>query len=216
MAGLGGFVMFTAVMCLLWLLLRQRVRNRHRVDPGVATEAPLLWSVGLRSPARLHRRLARVGTALGKVIDDHRVKGRRRNREQPPILSVATELRAQAVALDRELARTAQLAPTVRREPLRRLSEQVAEVENSSAQLVSLSAELQAPRMLSGDDPAVIEISQRVDRLAQAHAELKALDEAAGIATTATFPPPAPTEPASRLGGRRSERSADGQRSMER
>ena len=43
-----------------------------------------------------------MGTTLGKVIDDHRVKGRRRSVEQPPILSVATDLRAQAVALDAE------------------------------------------------------------------------------------------------------------------
>ena len=213
MAGLGGFVMFTAVMCMLWLLVRTRVRRHHRVDPSVATEAPLTWSVDVRSPARLHRRLARVGTTLGKVIDDHRVKGRRRSVEQPPILSVATDLRAQAVALDHELARIALLAPAARREPLRRLTHQVGEVEASSAQLVSLSAELQAPRILSGDDPAVIEITQRVDRLAQAHAELQALDDAAGIATTATFPPP--TEAAERSAPRGSTSASGGPRSVE-
>lgn len=192
-AGFGGIVMFTAVVCMVLLLVRHRVRRHHRVDPKVATEAPLSWSVDPRGSAKLHRRLAKVGTALGRVAEDHRVKGRRRNRELPPIATTALDLRRQAVALDQELTRLTLLAPGARREPLRRLAHQVDEVEAACAQVVSLSAELLAPRALTTDDPAVIEITQRVDRLAQAHAELRALDDAAGIATTASVvDPPAP------------------------
>ena len=204
MAGLGGFVMFTAVVSLLWLLARHRVRSHHRVDPKVATDAPLSWSVDPRASARLHRRLARVGTALGRVIDDHRVKGRRRTKERTPIVDLAIDLRSQAVVLDRELARIALLAPAARRRPLHRLAQQVGEIESSCAQLVSLSTEMLAPRTLVDGDPAVIEITQRVDRLAKAHAELLALDDASGIATTA------PTAPAETELGAGEVRAAEG------
>ena len=64
---LGGTMLVIAVACLVLLMARSRMRRRHRVDRKVATGAPLTWLVDPRSAARLHRRLARVGTVARGV-----------------------------------------------------------------------------------------------------------------------------------------------------
>jgi hypothetical protein len=191
--------------CAAFLLLRHRLNRRHRVDPAVRTGAPITWLVDPRAPARLHRRLARVGTTVCTVAADHpggapgdRPRRRFRRVEPSPLRSTADELRLQAVALDRQLVRLAMLAPSARRTLLADLGRAVDDVEAASARLAVISAEVRSPRSLASDDPTVVDLARRVDWLAQAHAELVALDQEAGLSVTAPLPPPPPPPQASR------------------
>lgn len=192
-------LLFTSLSaaCTAFLLVRHRLNLLHRVDPAVRTGAPITWLVDPRAPARLHRRLARVGTTACTVAADQRGgsdagarRPRRRFRrvEPGPLHTTADELREQAVALDRQLVRLAMLAPSARRTLLADLGRAVDEVERATARLAVISAEVRAPRALAGDDPALVDLARRVDWLAQAHAELTALDHDAGL----TAPAPAP------------------------
>lgn len=170
----------TSLLCLAALIGRSRIHRIHRVDPAVPTEAPLTWLVDPRTPARLHRRLARVGTTTTTVVDDHRPRPRRRLRRKAPepslLATTAAELRSQAVLLDQQVARLSVLAPKARRQPLVELRRAVTDVEAAGARLIALSSQARAPRGLDTDDRSLDEVTARIDRLAHAHQELLALD----------------------------------------
>lgn len=203
-------VLFASISaaCTAFLLVRHRLNLRHRVDPAVRTGAPITWLVDPRAPARLHRRLARVGTTACTVAADHRGgsdagarRARRRFRrvEPGPLESAADELRDQAVALDRQLVLLTMLAPHARRALLADVGRAVDEVERATARLAVISAEARAPRALAIDDPGLVDLARRVDWLAQAHAELTALDHDAGLAPPPTAAPRAPAPTAAPL-----------------
>ncbi len=100
------------------------------------------------------------------------------------------------MALDAQLARLAVLPAAARRAPLADLAAQVVEVETAATRLAALNTDVLSPRRLSVDDPAVFDLTQRVDRLADAHRELDALDIDAGLAVPQVRPAPAPAPPA--------------------
>lgn len=197
---LGGTGVVIVAMCLLFLLLRGRIRRRHRVDHKVATGAPITWLVDPRSPARLHRRLARIGTAADAVAADHQPKRRVRDvgrRTDPaPLAEASASLKARAVAADRQLARLATLAPQARRAPLQELARQVAELEEAATRLAALSAGSLTPRELH--HAVDHDVTGQLGRLAEAQAELDALDADAGLrpahpnALGSALPPPPP------------------------
>lgn len=208
---LGTFGVVIVAGCILFLFARHRLHRYHRVDHRVATDAPIGWLFDPREPARLHRRLARVGTTASAVADDHRPRGRRARREEPsPLAVAATDLCAQAVAVDHQLARLAVLAAPARRRPLQALSHQVDDLEAAAAHLVSISAEVRAPRVLAHDHPEITDIRGRLDRLAQAQRELDALDTDAGL-EAATTPTP-PVHPARVMGRVMAARGLTGRR----
>lgn len=192
----------TSLACLVLLLARNRVQRHHRVDPAIPTDAPLTWLADPRTPARLHRRLARVGTSVTSVIEDHQPRSRRRRRRETPsvLASTALDLRAQAVALDLQVSRIAMLASGARRGPMVDIARQVTEIEVAAARLLALSTQARAPRGLEGDDAGLAEVTQRVDRLAHAHHELLALDADAGLAETPLPAPPLTGAPSPRQG----------------
>lgn len=68
---LGGWMLVIALACLMFLLVRGRLRRHHRVDPKVATGAPIRWMIDPRSPGRLHRRLSRVGALATAVAEEN-------------------------------------------------------------------------------------------------------------------------------------------------
>lgn len=179
---LGGTGVVIVALCITLLFLRGRLRRRHRVDQKVATGAPLTWLVDPRSPARLHRRLAKVGTAADAVTTDHqprrRIAGMGKRTEPSPLAQAAADLKAQAVAADRQLARIATLAPAARRAPLHELAHQVSALEQGATRLAALSAESLTPRALHHVD---LDAAGQVDRLAAAQRELDALDADAGL-----------------------------------
>lgn len=179
---LGSTGVIIVGLCIFALLIRNRYQHHHRVDPSIPTDAPLSWLADPRAPARMHRRLARVGTATSRVVDDHRPRGRLLRKVEPsPMQVAAVALRAQAVALDRQLHRLAVLSPGTRRPALAKVGRSVNEVEAACARLVTLSSEVIAPRGLAIDDADLADITGQVERLAEAHRELLAIDEAAGL-----------------------------------
>lgn len=179
---LAGLCFFTSVACLAALIARNRLHRHHRVDPAVRTEAPMTWLVDPRAAARLHRRLAKVGTAATAVAEDHRPTGRRRRTAVPsPLAITAGELRAQAVLLDLQVARVSVLAPGARRQPLADLDRAINEIETAGARLVALNAQVRAPRRLDLDDPGLAAVTQHIDRLAEAYQELLGLDAQAQL-----------------------------------
>lgn len=172
--------------CIVVLFTRSRLQQHHRVDRSVATRAPLSWLVDPREPARLHRRLAKVGRAAAAVGDGHRTRARRlrRKRPDPPIVAVADDLRAKAVLLDEQLARLSYLSPRARHLPLLELGQAVSSLERAAIQLVALSAEVRAPRVLAGDDPALLDVTGQIERLVEAHQALLDLDAEAGLVSS--------------------------------
>lgn len=199
MALLAVLVLGTSLCCLAALLARNRLNRRHRVDPAVATDAPLTWLVDPRAPARLHRRLARVGTTASLVADDHRPRPRRRRRADPPspLAATADDLLAQAVVLDRQVTRLGMLSSSARRRPLAELGRSIDELEVAGARLVGLSTQVRAPQGLDTDDPVLTDIARRIDHLADAHQELVDLDaETRLVAHPLPAPPAAAARPA--------------------
>lgn len=196
MIGIVGTLIVLA--CIVVLFVRHRIARANRVDPKVATAAPTTWLADPRSPARLHRRLVKVGRAAEGVAADHRRGSRlRRSAEQPPLVEAAEALRAHAVRLDHALARTATLAPAARRGPLSALATAVAELEAAASQLVALSAEVLAPPVLPTDLADAIDVAGQIDRLAAAHRALLELDAANGLAPGTLLPGTAVTAPPS-------------------
>lgn len=184
---LGSVGAVIVALCVLVLFVRHRAQRAHRVDTKVATAAPLLWLADPREPARLHRRLAKVGHAAEAVADDHRVTRRlRRNPEQPPLVGVAGDLQRQAVRLDHELTRIALLPKPARRMPLATLAAAIAELEGAAARLVALSAEVRTPPVLASEAHDVIDVAGQIERLAEAHRVLLQLDADAGLVAPST------------------------------
>ncbi len=199
-AVLAVLVFGTSLLCLAALIARNRLNRHHRVDPAVRTEAPITWLVDPRAPAKLHRRLARVGTTATTVVDDHAPATRRLRKTSPasPLSVTAQDLRAQAVLLDLQVSRLAVLAPGARRQPLTELGTAIAGLESASARLVAISAQSRAPRGLDTDDTALVEATRRIDHLAAAHQELLDLDARNRLTPRAApqTAPPAPPQPA--------------------
>ena len=190
----GAVVLFLALLmaavftaCTIALFVRSRVLRRHRVDPKVRSDAPLTWLADPRQPARLHRRIAKVGRTAGAVADDHRLPTkRRRPAEQPPVVSLAEQLRAKAVLLDKELARVSMLPKSARREPIVRLSRSVADMEHACLQIVALSVQVRTPSVLVGQDADITDVASHVQRIARAHEELLRIDRDNGLSPEPT------------------------------
>ncbi|MCB0977550.1 MAG: hypothetical protein KDB02_08840 [Acidimicrobiales bacterium] len=197
--GVMGAVLTAA--CLAYLMALNRFRQRHRVDPATATDAPMTWLADPRAPARLHRRLVKVGHATTLIADRHAPRGRsRRKREADPIREAALELRQRAVAVDAHVARLAVLPPAARKASMGELSRQIQTIENACVRLVELSTCNDEPVRLTGEDGAVEATARRIDHLAEAHRELLALDDDAGLRperTVAWQPHESPTMAAS-------------------
>lgn len=182
--GIAGAVIVT--LCVVFLFLRHRINRRHRVHPKVPTAAPITWLADPRTPARLHRRLAKVGRTAGAVADDHRLPQKRLRRpvEQPRMVGLAEDLRQQAVNLDQQVARTAMLPAEVKRRHLEQLAWSVREAEFTCVRLVSLSATARTqPALATSTDRAgdITDVAGQVQRLAEAHRVLQQIDAQSGL-----------------------------------
>lgn len=174
--------------CLLFLMARHRFHRRHRVDLAIPTDAPVTWVADPRAPARLHRRLVRIGATSTAVADEHRPRIRRLRRTGEPdaVHDAAVDLRARAVAADGRLARLSILPPATRRDGMRVLEHEVGQLEWACARLLDLDATSTTPVRLPVDvviDP----VTRRIDHLADAHRELRDLDDTVGLVPDPTL-----------------------------
>ena len=131
------------------LIVRWRLRRRNRVHPKVASPAPLRWLVVPSTPARLHRRLQ----TTVRVASVHS------GRELP--LAVAEH----AVELDRRVVLAARQPYASRAAALRALRAEADELDR-------LALSIRRPL----DRDAVGDPYERLATLAEAHAELDAID----------------------------------------
>jgi len=156
-----------AVGAVLWL------HRRNRVSPAARSRAPLRWLLSPGRAASAHRRLRRAVAAARHAI----AHGRRAGEVGVADLAASVaDLERHAAALDDQLVLAARCAPAVRRNLLRQLARDVAEVEHLSGRLVR--ALVAPPPALPGArlEDAARRIAERLDALDAAHAEIAALE----------------------------------------
>ncbi len=131
------------------MFVRWRLRRRNRVHPKVASAAPLRWLVTPSTPARLHRRLQ----TTVRVASVHT------GRELPAAVA------EHAVELDRRVVLAARQPYASRAAALRTLRAEADELDR-------LALAIRRPL----DRDAVGDPYERLATLAEAHAELDAID----------------------------------------
>jgi len=154
----------TTVAGVMWL------RRRNRVNPQVRSRAPLAWMASPGRAAVAHRRLRRAvqgARAARSAALDGSTDGE--------LTSCVVDLARQAAAIDDHLVLAARCSPVVRRNLVRGLESQVREIEAVSARITTLVVGGRRPAAEGGAD-AVRRISERLDALDAAHAELAALE----------------------------------------
>jgi len=142
------------------------LRKQLRIRPSTRSAAPTPWLVSTSEPARLHRRLRKATTTA-------RLAGVRGG---PTIAELATELEDHAIALEAHLVMTSRVWRR-EREVRRQLAAQVGQVEQLATRLTITSLEAGRPRALSAGSPdALAELTERIDSLDEARAELVELE----------------------------------------
>jgi hypothetical protein len=173
---LGSFLLSGLALLIAVLLTMRSLHRRNRVSPDQRSGAPLVWLSSPTRPARLHRRL-RSAVAVARMIAGRATAGGQLSRSA----ELAYELEAEAVSIDRHLPIVARLAPRERTLALRRLAEQVNEIERLVSRLSLLDAQEHAPARMGHHGSAMDELARRLDALEAARAELRTIDAAAGL-----------------------------------
>lgn len=177
---LAFFVTWAAILSIAFVLLRWRLARANRVSPAMKSPAPLVWLYSPTHPARLHRRLR------GATVEIH-LSPTRRKREATNLSvdDLRRDLEYQAVELDHHLVAAARHPRSQRRQLLRQLEAQVAEVERLSVRLSRLSRPPGSPASgweLGDGPPEVLQrISHQLDLLDEAQAELSEIERAVGL-----------------------------------
>jgi hypothetical protein len=149
LVALLSITVLVGAVVLPLVIVRWRLRRRNRVHPKVPSPAPLSWLVAPSAPARLHRRLQ----VTVRVASTHT------GRQVP--LAVAEH----AVELDRRVVLAARRPHGARGALLRDLRAEADELDR-------LAMAVRRPL----DAEAVGDPYERLATLAEAHAELDALD----------------------------------------
>ncbi len=177
---LAFFATWVAMCLLTVVLVRWRLQRANRVSPAVKSPAPIRWLWMPTQPARMHRRL-QVATREIHLAPS-------RTTRQSPTLSVddlRRQLESQAVELDHHLVAAARHPRPQRRVLIGQLHDQVTDLEHLSIRLSRLARPYGVPT--SGWDeragtPEVLgRISEQLDLLDQAQAELIDIERAAGL-----------------------------------
>jgi hypothetical protein len=193
---LALLIFFVTVMLIIGVvigLITWRLDRKNRVDPTTSSPAPLSWLVSPSPSAMLHRRL-RAAAHLATASLTATTTG-------PGSLDdVRARIVEQARELDRLVVITARAPRRVRRDHVRSLRPQVTELETLSGRLMGLNQRSLGARPAGTpvDPPAVAinQISERIEMLEHAEAELTNLERANGLADPeavirAGRPPPA-------------------------
>ena len=161
---LGGFVVGWVVVVVggvVWL------RRRNRVSPRVRSRAPLAWMASPGRAAVAHRRLRRAvrGVHAAAALDGG---------PHGELAVCIADMERQAAAIDDHLVLAARCSPVVRRNLVRGLEGQVREIEAVSGRIATLLVGGRRP--IEGGADTVRRISERLDALDAANAELASLE----------------------------------------
>ena len=161
--GVAGIVCCVAALTYA----RWRLRKQLRVRPSTRSAAPTSWLVSTSEPARLHRRLRKAATAA-------RLAGARGG---ATIAALAAEIEDHAVALETHLVMLSRLWRR-ERQARRQLVAQIAQLEQLTIRLTASAVEVNRPRALGAGSPdALAELTERIDALDAARAELTVLEQ---------------------------------------
>ena len=161
-----GFVGLAAasVATILWSL-----RRRNRVSATIRTPAPVSWLISPRSPARMHRRLrsalfsarAAYAPAVGRA--------------HPQLPDLALSLEREAVLTDERLVAASATPRPHRRQTLRPLQAQVAEIERL-AQQIAHTARRAGPNAIPQAADGLRDVADQLQALHAAQAEVDQID----------------------------------------
>ncbi|HEY5154548.1 MAG TPA: hypothetical protein VIJ47_07430 [Acidimicrobiales bacterium] len=171
---------WVALAALGFVVLRWRLSRANRVSPAVKSPAGLLWLWAPTRAARLHRRL-RTAVAMIHLAPS------RRDRSTPTLSvdELRRELEYQCVELDQHLVVAARHPRSHRRGLLAALDTQVSEVERLAVRLSAMARPADAPASGWSEPstpPEVLErLSQQLDLLDAAQAELVQIEQASGL-----------------------------------
>lgn len=191
---------FSKVVIILLLLVAlaaltlSRVRRRLRISPGVRSEAPLTWLASPVPTARLHRRLRSAVESVRLARGPRRRF--RKGGDPTAVQRLADDVEREALAVGDRLVVVAKLGPGERRRALVDLAADVRRIEQLAHRVVELTRAEAATPQLPGTPTALDDLTDRVARISQAHAELSVIDTTAGLAVPAPPPPPPGVPPA--------------------
>ncbi len=175
-----GFVGLTvaAVATLLYSL-----RRRNRVAAKVKSPAPVTWLVSPRAPARMHRRLRNALTSA-RVAYAPAV-----GEAHPQLPDLALTLEREAVITDQLLVAASTSPRPHRRQSLRPLQAQVAEIERLAHQIAH-TARRAGPAAIPQAADGLRDVADQLEALRAAQQEVEDVDRL--IQGYPTHPPAVP------------------------
>lgn len=191
------YLVFVALAAATVASLLYALRRRNRVSTSTKTPAPVTWLVSPRAPARMHRRLRNALTSA-RVAYSPAV-----GEAHPQLPDLALTLEREAVITDELLVAASTSPRPHRRQSLKPLQAQVAEIERLAQQIAHTARRAgpaAIPQAADGlrdvaDQLEALRAAQQevedVDRLIQGHPTYPSVPAApAGRAIPAMPPPP--------------------------
>jgi hypothetical protein len=144
-----------------------RLNRMLRIRLSVKSTAPSSWLVATHEPARLHRRLRRVGAVARAAAA----------RGDATVAAMATELEDNALAVEAHLVLLSRLWRR-ERDARHEVIGQVVQLEHLAARLASSAAEAyRRPALMPGSQDALADLTERLDALDAARRELRAVEQ---------------------------------------
>lgn len=171
-ATLAVLLMLVLPIVLIYVAWRM-LKARNQVSQGSPHPAPMPWMVAPSPAARLHRRL-QAAAQVARLA-------RTRSDASGHLVGLATELEAEAAALDAHIVLSARLAPKARRHAIAALAQQVLRVEQCASHLSLLSARAGTRTRAVGEATAIDDLALQLELLEQANDELAQVEAAAGL-----------------------------------
>lgn len=166
-------VLLMLVPIVLIYVAWRMLTARNQVSQGSPHPAPMPWMVAPSPAARLHRRL-QAAAQVARMA-------RTRSDASGHLVGLATELEAEAAALDAHIVLSARLAPNARRHAIAALAQQVMRVEQCASRLSLLSARAGTRTRVAGEATAIDDLALQLELLEQANDELAQVEAAAGL-----------------------------------
>lgn len=178
-----------AVALAALVLVLRSVRRKVRVTRHDAIGAPVTWLAVPGPAAQLHRRLRRSVQLLRTAVPEPSKRQARRG-ELHPLQQLAGELEQHASVLARDLLIVGRMRGAQREHYLVPLRTQTAELERLCSRLAFAAAGSSVSSTPS-DSNSLARITEHLDALEAAHAELAGLEAAVGLPRPRHPHPPA-------------------------